>query len=590
MINTQHKSDLPKAQISRLTHRGAEHIRVEIKNVGSAKNLIKQIAGRKWSQTHRCWYIPYSKAAFKELKTRFEIVNLEKMQIFPKKNAEQVLFVRVENEHEKRVKVFVPWHRKDWIEQLKRLPNRAWNKEQRYWSVPKTKEVLERLKEMFEGHLSFSSDIEWQPKTTKNKASTLPAQKIYQKKPAATDFALSTIKVPQSVQYQNIVQRGQTQKIITGQMLVVSQHPNEIELLAFCPFDKKSWIEFLKTIPGRSWLAEFKCWQLPYTQQTLDMLQDYFGNYLELNITLRKDLPEQWINPNIQKKKEKNAHLNEMQKRALNAYEEQMMLERKSWRTIKSYKNHLIGLLCFYPKMKPSQITIYQIQQYILYRIKESKITPSTQNGMISSFNGFFGKLLKQTEKVQALVRPKKHQSLPNIISEKEVVRLMHAVENIKHKCMLMLIYSAGLRKGELLNLQVRDLNEERKVLFVRNAKGNKDRTTFYSDTAIQYVKKYMEIYQPKSWLFQGATGGRYSETSLQKVFEKAKMKSGINPCLTIHGLRHSFATHLKEHGIDLNTIKELLGHQRIETTQIYLHLAKDVMNKIKSPLENLDL
>jgi site-specific recombinase XerD len=209
---------------------------------------------------------------------------------------------------------------------------------------------------------------------------------------------------------------------------------------------------------------------------------------------------------------------------------------------------------------------------------------------MISSFNGFFGKLLKQTEKVQALVRPKKHQSLPNIISEKEVVRLMHAVENIKHKCMLMLIYSAGLRKGELLNLQVRDLNEERKVLFVRNAKGNKDRTTFYSDTAIQYVKKYMEIYQPKSWLFQGATGGRYSETSLQKVFEKAKMKSGINPCLTIHGLRHSFATHLKEHGIDLNTIKELLGHQRIETTQIYLHLAKDVMNKIKSPLENLDL
>ena len=282
--------------------------------------------------------------------------------------------------------------------------------------------------------------------------------------------------------------------------------------------------------------------------------------------------------------------LNEYQQRALVAFEETLLLDRKAWRTIKKYKNELTALLLFYPMVKPSQISEYQIQQYLIFKIKEKRISRSTHNGIISALNIFYGKLLNQMDKVQALQRPKKLNKLPNIISESEMVRLIHAATNLKHKCMLVLIYSAGLRRSELLDLQVKDLNVERKVLFVRDGKGSNDRTTFYSDTAIGYVEKYLKLYKPTGFLFEGAYGERYSETSLQKVFTKAKLKSGINPSLTIHGLRHSFATHLTEQGVSLDIVQKLLGHKSVQSTEIYLHLAKDVMNKIKSPLENLDL
>ena len=329
---------------------------------------------------------------------------------------------------------------------------------------------------------------------------------------------------------------------------------------------------------------------MPYVQETMDQLKNYFGKLVDLKFEIRNDLPSKWVNLSATVKTTKEDKLNEFQQRALVAFEETMLLERKAWRTIKKYKSELRALMLFYPRIKPSQISEYQIKQYLIYKIKERKISRNTHNGIISALNIFFGKTIGQVEKIQALQRPPKLNKLPNIISESEVVLLIHAAENLKHKCMLVLIYSAGLRRSELLDLQVKDLNVERKVLFVRNGKGGTDRTSFYSDTAIGYVEEYLKIYKPTGYLFEGAYGARYSETSLQKVFTKAKLKSGINPCLTIHGLRHSFATHLTEHGVSLDIVQKLLGHRSVQSTEIYLHLAKDVMNKIKSPLENLNL
>ena len=153
-----------------------------------------------------------------------------------------------------------------------------------------------------------------------------------------------------------------------------------------------------------------------------------------------------------------------------------------------------------------------------------------------------------------------------------------------------MLIYSGGLRLGEVTQLLVNDINFEVKRLFIRKGKGKKDRFTILSDKAAVILKQYINEYKPKHWLFEGQTGGQYSERSVQEIFMKAKVASKINPLATTHTLRHSFATHLLEAGIDLVHIQELLGHESLKTTELYLHLSAKSFNEIKSPLDSLDL
>lgn len=175
-------------------------------------------------------------------------------------------------------------------------------------------------------------------------------------------------------------------------------------------------------------------------------------------------------------------------------------------------------------------------------------------------------------------------------MSEEEVSALFRAAENIKHRCMLMLIYSAGLRLGELLNLRLNDVQAAQRRLFVHAGKGKKDRYTLLSDRALEALRAYYKLYRPVEWVFEGQYGGKYSERSVQNVFTRAKLKAGINPYATVHTLRHSFATHLLEKGVDLRYIQELLGHESSKTTEIYTHITKKGMDKIKSPLDDLEL
>jgi site-specific recombinase XerD len=188
------------------------------------------------------------------------------------------------------------------------------------------------------------------------------------------------------------------------------------------------------------------------------------------------------------------------------------------------------------------------------------------------------------------LERPKKKKKLPNVFSLEEIQMLLKSVDNLKHKCMLILIYSGGLRRSEVLNLRVEDLSFERKTVFVRNGKGGKDRYTFFSDVARKYLSEYLKQYHPNYYLFEGSTKGRYSESSLQSVFEKARSKAKISKLVTLHGLRHSFATHLMENRVPLHVVQELLGHSSIKTTEIYLHISNKFRQELKSPLDDIDI
>jgi len=175
-------------------------------------------------------------------------------------------------------------------------------------------------------------------------------------------------------------------------------------------------------------------------------------------------------------------------------------------------------------------------------------------------------------------------------MNESEVKRVLNAPMNSKHSAMLMLVYSAGLRSGELLALRPADLDRERKLLRVNGGKGGKDRMSLLSDKALEAVDAYLIEWKPNRLLFEGQNGDVYSAQSLRAVFHAAIKKAGIDRLLTLHSLRHSFATHLLEAGTDIRFIQERLGHASTRTTEIYTHVSTKALGKIRSPLEDLDL
>jgi site-specific recombinase XerD len=185
------------------------------------------------------------------------------------------------------------------------------------------------------------------------------------------------------------------------------------------------------------------------------------------------------------------------------------------------------------------------------------------------------------------LHRPKKEHKLPKVLSKNEVKKILDSSKNIKHKSILMLIYSAGLRRSELLNLHISDIDSERMVINIRGAKGKKDRISLLSGNMLNMLRDYYKKFKPVKYLFEGPGNSKYSSTSVSNILKKATAKAGINKKVTPHMLRHSFATHLLEQGTDLRYIQELLGHSSSKTTEIYTHVSKRAIDKIKNPIDD---
>jgi site-specific recombinase XerD len=186
--------------------------------------------------------------------------------------------------------------------------------------------------------------------------------------------------------------------------------------------------------------------------------------------------------------------------------------------------------------------------------------------------------------------RPLKEKSLPIVLSQQEISALLKAVDNLKHKTMLMVAYSAGLRVSELVNLRIEDIDAERHQIRVQQGKGKRDRYTLLSTKALAAITIYRKAYQPQKWLFEGDGGGCYSVRSIQAVLQSAARKAAILKRISMHTLRHSFATHLLENGTDIRYIQSLLGHSSSKTTEIYTHITTRGFDQIRSPLDHLDI
>ena len=265
-----------------------------------------------------------------------------------------------------------------------------------------------------------------------------------------------------------------------------------------------------------------------------------------------------------------------------------MELQNYSDSTIASYV-HSVEALALHYGLCPSKINDEQIGAY-LKCVRDRDCSWSTVNAYYSGLKWFYTRILEREWNQIQLVRPRRTKRLPEILSKEEVKRLIEGVDNLKHKTALMVMYSAGLRVGELVRLRVKDIDSDRMLIRIEQAKGNKDRYTLLSPTALAMLRRYWKGYHPcQEWLFESMNRtSHWSIRSAQQVFKRAVVKAGIRKEISSHSLRHSFATHLLEQGVDILTIKGLLGHSQLQTTAKYLHVRQSRLSSLENPLDKL--
>lgn len=271
-------------------------------------------------------------------------------------------------------------------------------------------------------------------------------------------------------------------------------------------------------------------------------------------------------------------------------FERKLKLQRYSANSIKNYISAVKSFLQIAAKKfdHPDQLSESEIEKYVFWKIEKHKISSSYQRLIVASIDKFYQSVLNRNLQIRHLYPSRKEHRLPRYITMAEVKRMLASVTNLKHACIIKLLYGCGLRLNELLHLKISDIDSERMLLHIRKSKGNKDRVVMLSPALLEDLRNYFKAYHPKIHLFEGQSGGMYSEKSVQTVVKTAATKAGIQKPVTPHILRHSFATHLLENGTDIRYIQQLLGHGSVKTTEIYTHITDVAKLKIKSPLDFL--
>jgi site-specific recombinase XerD len=275
----------------------------------------------------------------------------------------------------------------------------------------------------------------------------------------------------------------------------------------------------------------------------------------------------------------------------IKAVDDELVLRGMAYGTRKSYGQHLRNYFDWLKdkKLKPEEATRENIRGYLVQMATSGLVSAGYCRGARPALVFLYETVLKQSDKVSDLPRMKRPYQLPVVLSREEVAKLLKVTSNLKHKALLMTAYSAGLRVGEVVRLKVSDIDSQRMQIRVTAGKGAKDRYTILSEIALSVLREYFRACKPKDWLFPGADlTDHLSERSAQNVFACSRKKAGITKPVTFHTLRHSFATHLLEDGVDIRYIQELMGHDSIVTTQRYTHVTQKATGRIKSPLDNI--
>ena len=350
-------------------------------------------------------------------------------------------------------------------------------------------------------------------------------------------------------------------------------HRKNNQLLIKFEYDE-TLISLVRSVNGTSWSKSLKAWYLIYTAENLAIILKLFEGITKIDLS------------GISKKVGFKRDLTPEQKKILNNFYLFLKGKRYSQSTIQTYTVFVADFINFHTKTPLEELTNRDVELFIETVFIERNYSVSSQRQFISALK-IFTVFCPQTKiNNLSLERPKKSRTLPSVLSQEEVLRIIQYTQNIKHRAILTLLYSCGLRIGELINLKLADFHVERKQLIVKKGKGRKDRYVSLADSFLPLLSNYYHSYKPTIYFVEGQNGGKYSAESIRSFLRKSCKKAGIRKLVTPHTLRHSYATHLLENGVDLRYIQTLLGHSKPETTMIYTHVQRKDLMEIQNPLD----
>jgi integrase/recombinase XerD len=350
-------------------------------------------------------------------------------------------------------------------------------------------------------------------------------------------------------------------------------------------FTNEEDYKLISAIKYSRWNKDKRCWQIPSYGDNEKKLKEHFGERLQ-------DIREFVIDAPAERTSKKIVRVSPP---VAPPYVTPLIEKMRQWMQYRRYSESSISTYCdsvktflawIYPKTA-EQIVPSDMNRFVNEYVLKNGFSYAFQNQVVNASKIFFREVMYCDFDVDKFERPRREHKLPNVLSMDEVKKILDVIKNIKHRTMLSLIYACGLRRSELINLKIKDVDSKRGFLTIRQSKGNKDRMIPISDQIVEMLREYYKLYRPEFWLFEGNTrGDQYTASSLEKVLKKSIEDSGIKKPVTLHWLRHSYATHLLESGTDLRYIQHLLGHKSSQTTEIYTHVTDTSLQRIRSPYD----
>jgi integrase/recombinase XerD len=562
-------------RVSKITHNNEIRIRVDFEYNAEWVSKLRQIADARWSKTMGAWHIPYTSEAFGQLKESFPEVEIiqspldsnltptiskeegvkEEFKTKIKIKAEETHDIGTSNDlslqqpsikrngisieiTDKQIFIKLPKNEVD-IQYIRSFKYSRWDMRNYNWIVPNLRNNADKIRAYFQ-----------------------------QRNPEIKEYHSSIEKT-------NVTNATSFTK---DQLLVI----NNFRVLKVYFSYSKNMLAEIKTMSYRSWHGEEQCWTVPSSEKFKTELKEIAErNSLEF---IYREEPKSAVKPRTSR------HDIENYRECPTEYMAKLRELRYSEHTQETYKHMFEEFINHFSKIEIDEITDAMIVEFLRYLVNERNISGSYQNQSINSIKFYYERVKGGQRKIYTIDRPRKEKMLPEVLSEEEVVQLLNATDNLKHKAIFMTIYSAGLRISEAVNLKIKDIDSKRMQIRVEQAKGKKDRYTLLGTKTLEILRKYVAMYKPKVWLFEGVGDKQYSSSSIQANFKISVNKTGIKKRVTVHTLRHSFATHLLEAGTDIRYIQSLLGHSSGKTTEIYTHITTKGFEQIRSPLDKLDL
>ena len=570
---------------SKIIHRNETRIRVDFSYNQELVSKLKQIPDARWSKTMVSWHIPYAKDAYEQLKKLFPDVEYEKSIPVEKPITKNVLIkatISTESVSSNKQTVKTEIQKTNLVLKKQKESKGPAHETETTVATKKPIEVNITItpKRIFvqlqknETDTQFLSSFRYVHWDNNNRQWIIPN---YGKNLELLKSYFQHRTVAITEQRDEKITEAKTTVAEAGTLKALNIQNRILRIYFTC---NRTLIEATKKLPLCRWNSSENCWTVPYNEQNTDKLRE-IANAHGLKYAYEV-ISKTEGTPRLPK------HANYL--RCPKEYAEKLKELRYSINTQNVYTDLFEEFINYYPDKPAQDITEEEIIAFLRYLVNERKISTSYQNQSINSIKFYYERALGGNRKIYLIERPRKEKYLPEVLSEEEVAAILKSITNLKHKAIIMTIYSGGLRISELINLKIKDIDSGRMQIRVEQSKGKKDRYTLLSKKTLITLRQYFTEYKPKVCLFEGENGGRYSDRSIQNILKAAVQKAGIKKRITVHTLRHSFATHLLENGTDLRYIQSLLGHSSSKTTEIYTHITTKGMDQIKNPLDKLDL